>query len=240
MIKNIEAFKKRGKKIVTFSGSFDILHIGHIKALQEAKNQGDILIVLLNSDKSIRKYKGFLHPINSQDKRVKMLSALKMVDHILIFDELTPIKILSKIKPDIHCNGSDWGQDCIEKETVEKGGGKIYILKWNKGFSTTKLVKKILASYSKPEIKAVFLNSKLPVPKKLSESNYKIIALTDKPVQNFGLNLSKSWIIGQSEKDVIMGKMANARTILIGQKSKIKPNYYVKNLSQAIKIILSS
>ena len=251
----VKKLKNQGKKIVTFSGSFDILHSGHIKALQEAKKQGDVLVVLLNSDKSIRGYKGPGHPINSQKDRAQLLSILEMVDYILYFDEIIPNKVLSKIKPDIHCNGSDWGRDCVEKETVEKGGGRIHVLKWNKDFSTTGLIKKILAFYSKSEIKAIFLNKQeavdpniLSALKKLSESNYKIITLTNKSginllkksAREFGLNLSKSWVIAAEEKDVIMGKMTNAKTIMVGKKSKIKPNYYVKDLLEAVKVILSS
>jgi len=253
IIQIVEDFKKKGKKIVTLSGSFDILHSGHIEALEEAKKQGDILIILLNSDKSIKGYKGPLHPINSQKDRAQLLSALESVDYVLQFNELVPNKILTKIKPDIHCNGSDWGPDCVEKEIVEKEGGKIHILKWSKDFSTTKLIKKISVLYSKPEIKAVFL-ANIPAVDfafpKLLESNYKIINLTNKPgigslkkaAKDFGLNLSKTWVIGGEEKDIIMGKMVNAKTILVGDvpRLKTKPNYYTKNLLGVVKIILSS
>jgi len=317
----VNKLKKQGKKIVTFNGSFDILHIGHIKSLQESKKQGNTLIILLNSDKSIRKYKGLGRPINSQKDRAKLLAALDCVDFITIFDEITPKKILGKIKPDILCQGRDWGKNCIEREIVEKNGGKIYILKWVKPVSTTKLIKKILDAYSQPEIKAVFLDrdgtininqpeylykiedfkftpKAVPALQKLSKTDYKIIILTNqsgigrgyfkerdlrkihqwmvgelkkkkiridkiyycphhpknncfcrKPkigmlleaVKDFGINLNKSWLIGDDERDVIMGREANIKTIKIGTKMpkelKLEPNYYIKNFLEVVKII---
>lgn len=140
--------KKRKKTIVTYNGSFDILHLGHVKSLQEAKKQGDVLIVPLNSDKSIKAYKSPKRPIIPQSQRAQMLAALSCVDYVVIFNETNPIKILDKIKPDIHCNGADYGKNCIEKDIVEKNGGKIHILKWIPSLSTSKIIKKILEAYS--------------------------------------------------------------------------------------------
>src|SRR3989338_3215825 len=151
-------FKKRKKTVVTYNGSFDVLHLGHIKSLEEAKSQGDVLIVPLNSDKSVKNYKGPNHPIVSEKERAQTLAALSCVDYVVIFDEINPKEILNKIKPNIHCHGSDWGIDCVEKETVESNGGKIYILKIVPGLSTTGLVKKILNIYAKPEVRAIFLD----------------------------------------------------------------------------------
>src|SRR3989344_2496290 len=102
IIKLARILKKQGKKVVTCNGSFDILHFGHVKSLEEAKQQGDILFVLLNSDCSVRSYKGPNHPINSEKERAGILSAEKYVDHIVIFNEINPKNILKKIKPDIH------------------------------------------------------------------------------------------------------------------------------------------
>jgi len=198
----VRDFKKQGKKMVTSSGSFDILHIGHIKSLQEAKRQGDVLIVLLNSDKSIKSYKGQNRPINSQKGRAQALAGLECVDYITIFNGINPKKILGKVRPDVHCNGLDWGKNCIERKLVEENSGKIHVLKWSKGLSTTNLIKKILDVYSKPETKAVFLdrdgtiniddpkyNHKIenfkfapyviPALQRLSKSDYKIIVVTN-------------------------------------------------------------
>lgn len=198
----IHHLKRQGKKIITINGSFDILHIGHIKSLQEASAQGNVLIVLLNSDKSVRLYKGPDRPINSQKQRSQVLAALECVDYVTIFDELTPKEILAKIKPNIHCNTPDWGLNCIERETVERNGGKIYILKWQKGFSTTKLINKSTDLGSQPLVKAVFFDRDgtininqpeyihrkedfkfapyvIPALRKLSKTDYKIIILTN-------------------------------------------------------------
>lgn len=198
----VNKLKKQNKKIVTINGSFDILHIGHIQFLQQAKNQGDVLIILLNSDKSVKKYKGVERPVNSQENRAKILASLSSVDFIAIFNEINPKRILDKIKPDIHCNGQDRGRNCIERQVVEKNNGKIHILKYTNGFSTSKLIEKILHVYSKPSSKAVFLDRDgtininqpeyvhkikdfkftsyvIPALQKLSETGYKIIILTN-------------------------------------------------------------
>ena len=111
LIPIVQKLKKQNKKIVTYNGSFDVLHAGHIESIREAKRQGDILIILLNSDKSIKMYKGPLRPINTESDRSKIISALGDVDYVVIFDEINPKKILSEIKPDVHCNGSDWGKN---------------------------------------------------------------------------------------------------------------------------------
>ena len=197
-----ESLKIQGKKVVTYNGSFDILHLGHIKSLEEAKQQGDILFVLLNSDCSVRSYKGPNHPINSEKERAGILSAVKYVDHIVIFNEINPKNILKKIKPDIHCNGSDWGKNCVERAVVEECGGKVHVLSWHKGFSTSGLVQKATGVGSKKEVRAVFLdrdgtininNSEythkindfkffpgvIPALKKLSKTDYKIIIATN-------------------------------------------------------------
>ena len=170
----IKKLKKSGKKIVAYSGTFDILHVGHILSIQEAKKQGDILIILLNSDKSIRKYKGPQRPINCQVDRVKILSVLSAVDYIVIFNELTPNKILSKIKPDIYCVGTDWGRGNIERRIVEENNGKIHILKNIKGGSSSKIIQKILKQYRKPVVKAIFLDRDGVINKNEPEYLYKI------------------------------------------------------------------
>jgi len=133
----------KGKKIVTTNGSFDLLHHGHIAFLKEARLQGDVLIVGLNSDSSIRKNKGPHRPLISQEHRAEMLLSLEFVDYVHIFNESTPIPFLNKIKPHIHVNGSEYGEDCIEADTVRKNNGQLYIIKIIKGFSTSALIKKI-------------------------------------------------------------------------------------------------
>ncbi len=143
LAKIVRAEKARGKKISALSGAFDILHPGHISFLERCKKSGDILIVLLNSDKSVRGYKGKGRPINPQAARAKVLSALALVDFISIFNEPDPRKALAVLKPDIFCQGDDWGADCVERETVENAGGKVRVFKKIKGLSTTGIINKI-------------------------------------------------------------------------------------------------
>lgn len=197
-----QKLKKQGKKVAVYNGSFDVLHLGHIKSLQEAKAQGDVLIVLLNSDKSVKSYKGPTRPIIPQRQRAETLAALESVDYVVIFNEINPKAVLNKVKPDIYCSGSDWGKNCVEREVVEKNGGKIYVLKWIEGLSTSGLIRKILKVNSTPSVKAVFIDrdgtinvndpeythkiedfkfteEALPALRKLSKTDYKIIVITN-------------------------------------------------------------
>ena len=143
LAKIVRAGKARGKKICALSGAFDILHPGHISFLERCKKSGDILIVLLNSDKSIKNYKGKGRPINPQAARAKVLSALATVDFICAFNEPDPRRVLAVLRPDVFCQGDDWGADCIERETVESAGGKVRVFKKVKGFSTSNIINKI-------------------------------------------------------------------------------------------------
>ena len=139
-----EQLKKEGKKIVTTNGAFDLLHYGHVKLFEFAKQQGDILIVGLNSDESIKKYKDENRPITKQEHRAEILAALEFIDYVTIFDEPECIKFVESIKPNVHVNAATYGYDCIEKETVEKYGGKIKLFDIIKGHSTTELIRKII------------------------------------------------------------------------------------------------
>lgn len=138
-----EELKNKGKKIVFCNGCFDILHPGHIKFLEQAKNQGDILIVGLNSDSSVKQNKGPKRPIYSEENRAIVIAALTMVDYVVIFPEKTPVKLIEEIKPDIYVNGEEYGENCIEAPTIKKYGGKIHIVGDYKGFSTSDIIKEI-------------------------------------------------------------------------------------------------
>jgi D-beta-D-heptose 7-phosphate kinase / D-beta-D-heptose 1-phosphate adenosyltransferase len=127
----------KGKRIVTVNGSFDVLHNGHLYILNEARQRGDVLIVGLNSDASVRSYKGPERPIVGERRRAEMLLALRMVDYVHIFDESDPIAFLKEVNPDVHVNGSEYGEHCIESETVKRGGGRIHIVNRIPGISTT-------------------------------------------------------------------------------------------------------
>ncbi len=147
-----------GKRIVTVSGSFDILHSGHIHLLETAAGKGDVLAVLLNSDRSVSSYKGPNRPIVNEQERARMLAAVQAVDYVTLFDELNPNNILKRIRPDIHCNGSEWGKNCVEREVVEKYGGQIAVIKLQKGLSTSALIRSIMQKAPQGGVKAVFLD----------------------------------------------------------------------------------
>jgi rfaE bifunctional protein nucleotidyltransferase chain/domain len=135
--------KSKGLKIATLNGSFDLLHAGHLHIIFEAKKRGDVLIVALNSDDSIRAYKSKERPIIPLEYRLKMMASLHFVDYVTFFEETDPINLLEKIKPDVHVNGAEYGQNCLEAETVKKFGGEIYIVDLIPSLSTSQIVKKI-------------------------------------------------------------------------------------------------
>jgi D-glycero-beta-D-manno-heptose 1-phosphate adenylyltransferase len=140
----VAQFRKQKKTIVTTNGAFDILHVGHLKALEFAKRQGDVLIVCLNSDDSIRKYKSSDRPIIPESERAALVSSIIFVDYVVIFDEKTPERILEHIKPDIHVKGSEY-KSLPEARVVEKNGGKVVFLERNDSEqSTTKIIDRIL------------------------------------------------------------------------------------------------
>ena len=142
---NILLENLKGKKIVFTNGCFDILHIGHAKYLKESKKFGDILIVGVNSDSSVKKLKGPNRPINNEIDRALLLNELKSVDYVVIFEEESPINLLNIIKPDIYTKGADYTLETLpEAPTVLKNGGRVEFIKFVEGKSTTNVVKNIL------------------------------------------------------------------------------------------------
>lgn len=137
------SLKAGGKRIVTVNGSFDLLHVGHVHILREAKRQGDVVIVGLNSDASVRGYKGPTRPIVPQDQRAAMLLALRDVSYVHIFDEATPVAFLAEVRPDVHVNGVEYGEDCVEAETVRAAGGRLHLVDRIAGPSTTAIAQKL-------------------------------------------------------------------------------------------------
>jgi len=135
--KIVSTTRKNKKTIVTLNGTFDILHKGHDYIISEAKKQGDVLIVAVNSDKSVKKNKGPERPINNENSRARMIAAYKEVDYVIVFEEIAPINLLGIIKPDVHVNGSEYGKNCIEASIVRKNGGKIHIVKLLPRYSST-------------------------------------------------------------------------------------------------------
>jgi|GEM_PF-491760 len=142
--KLIQEKRGLGKKIVSLNGTFDLTHSGHQKILEEAKAQGDILIVALNSDASVKQNKGPLRPLNNEKARLLMMSSFPNVDYVTCFDEKTPISLLEEIKPDVHVNGSEYGENCIEAPTVKKYGGRIHVVELKEGFSSSNLIQQKL------------------------------------------------------------------------------------------------
>jgi len=140
-----EDLRKSGKKIVTTNGCFDILHVGHTRILKQARSFGDVLVVGINSDDSVRRLKGPTRPINSQDDRAEVLASLACVDFVTIFDEDTPVEFLKEIKPDIHVKGSDYRPEALEETpVVESFGGRVHILALVPGKSTSGVVDRIV------------------------------------------------------------------------------------------------
>ena len=132
------------KKIVFTNGCFDIIHRGHVEYLEEAKKLGDILIIGLNSDYSVKRIKGPSRPINNEEDRKKVLLALKSVDDVIIFNEDTPLELIKKIKPNVLVKGGDWEiKNIIGADFVLGLGGEVHSLAFREGHSTTKIIKKI-------------------------------------------------------------------------------------------------
>ena len=143
--------KAKGKRIVTTNGSFDILHYAHVIILEKAKAEGDTLIVLLNSDSSIKRVKGDNRPIIPQNERALMLSALQYVDYVVIFDEDNPLSLIERIKPNVHVKGGSFILERIkeEKDLLESFGGEFKNFELEEGFSTTNIINKVIEKYGK-------------------------------------------------------------------------------------------
>lgn len=142
--KIVASEKATGKVVVLANGCFDIFHVGHIRYLRGARAKGDLLIVALNSDKSVRKLKGKGRPILPQAERAEILSAFSFVDYITIFDEPNVERILSELRPDIHAKGSDYTEETVpERETVKAYGGKVAIVGGPKQWNTSDIIRKI-------------------------------------------------------------------------------------------------
>jgi rfaE bifunctional protein nucleotidyltransferase chain/domain len=142
--------KAEGKKVVFTNGVFDLIHSGHVDYLLKAKKLGDVLIVGLNSDDSVRRNKGNKRPILKQEERAFVLTNLKPVDYVVFFDEDTPEKLISEIIPDILVKGADWAvEKIVGREVVEKNGGKVMNIEFVNDQSTSKIIDLIVQRYSK-------------------------------------------------------------------------------------------
>ena len=144
----ISGLKKKGKKIVFTNGCFDIVHYGHIMYLEKSKAKGDILVVGLNSDSSVKKIKGSKRPLVNEKDRARIIASLESVDYVTIFNEETPLKVIRKIRPDVLVKGADWSTKRIAgADFVRRSGGRACTVKVARGRSTTNLIKKIAQIY---------------------------------------------------------------------------------------------
>lgn len=143
LVKTVESLRDDGMTIATLNGSFDLMHAGHLQIIYEASQQADILIVALNSDASIQAYKSPDRPIIPLEYRLQLMAALEFVDYVTWFDETDPLRLLNDIRPNVHVNGAEYGENCIEADTVKRNGGRIHIVKLVPGLSTSMILKKI-------------------------------------------------------------------------------------------------
>lgn len=134
----------RGGKVVFTNGVFDLLHPGHLRYLQDARALGDLLIVAVNSDRSVRAIKGPERPITPEHERAEVLAALACVDAVVIFDEETPHAVISRIQPDILVKGADWGEhNIVGRDVVEARGGRVVRIALAEGYSTSELIRRV-------------------------------------------------------------------------------------------------
>lgn len=139
-----KGLKDKGKRIAFTNGCFDLLHYGHAIYLEQAKKLGDILIVAVNSDSSVKKIKGCSRPVVNQKHRLGLLASQESVDYVVLFSEMTPLKVIKAVKPDILIKGADWSKDKIVGAGFVRGyGGKVATIKLLKGLSTSNLIKRI-------------------------------------------------------------------------------------------------
>jgi D-beta-D-heptose 7-phosphate kinase/D-beta-D-heptose 1-phosphate adenosyltransferase len=144
----LEPLKAAGKRIVFTNGCFDILHVGHVRYLKDAKNEGDVLIVGLNSDRSVRQIKGPTRPIVSEKERAEVLASLECVDFVTLFDEPDPLVTIEKLMPHILVKGADWEkQAIIGKDVVEANGGRVVRIPLAEGASTSRIIEKIVSTH---------------------------------------------------------------------------------------------
>jgi len=143
-----KVLKKQNKKVVFTNGVFDILHAGHVDYITKAKEKGDVLFVAVNSDSSVKKIKGNLRPIVPQNERAFIISSLKAVDYVFLFDEDTPYEVIKKLVPDVLVKGADWEiEKIVGRDIVEANGGKVETIQFINDRSTTNIIKTVLERF---------------------------------------------------------------------------------------------
>ena len=145
-VQRVAEWRREGKRVVFTNGVYDILHPGHVRYLQGARAEGDVLIVGVNSDRSVRANKGPARPVNPEQERAELIGALASVDLAVVFDEDTPHDIISRLLPDVLVKGADWAADqIVGRDVVEAHGGRVVRALVEEGYSTTAIVERIRA-----------------------------------------------------------------------------------------------
>lgn len=148
LLRKAQELKRDRRRIVFTNGCFDLLHPGHVAYLRKARQLGDVLIVGLNSDRSVREIKGEPRPILSQEERCEILSGLESVNFVTVFDDSTPQRLIQAVLPDVLVKGGDWEMnEVVGREDVEAAGGKVVLIPYEKGQSTSGIIKRILDAY---------------------------------------------------------------------------------------------
>ena len=136
-------WKQAGQRVVFTNGCFDLLHAAHVRLLEQARALGEVLVVGINSDRSVRELKGDNRPLVPEAERAEVLSALEAVDAVTIFDEPTPRELIAALLPDVLVKGGDWGANIVGKEEVTAAGGRVVSLPYERGYSTSELIERI-------------------------------------------------------------------------------------------------
>ena len=147
LAERLAGHRREGKTVVFTNGCFDLLHVGHVHTLTQAKACGDVLVVAINSDASVRRLKGASRPIVDQHGRMTLLAAMEAVDYVTVFDDDTPLALIRRLRPHVLVKGGDWQPDAVVgKAVVERDGGRVVTVPYREGCSTTRLIERILAA----------------------------------------------------------------------------------------------
>ena len=150
LVKRLAELKRNGNKIVFTNGCFDILHPGHARYLEDARALGDVLVVAVNSDRSVQALKGSGRPVIPELERAEVLAALRAVDYVTVFDELTPRSVIARLLPQVLVKGADWGPNAIVgREEVEAAGGRVISIPLVQGYSTSAIIEKIKRPFAR-------------------------------------------------------------------------------------------
>jgi rfaE bifunctional protein nucleotidyltransferase chain/domain len=156
LAQELKTLKNQGKRIVFTNGCFDLLHVGHVRYLSAAKSEGDVLVVGLNSDRSVKEIKGPKRPVVPEEERAEVLAALAFVDFVTVFDEPDPLLTIQMLMPDVLVKGADWAKDAIVGgDVVEGSGGRVVRIPLKEGASTTRIINRIVSVFCNGESKGV-------------------------------------------------------------------------------------